>query len=82
MVFPQMLHGTGIFSYMWLEFMVNVGKCSIHGAVGSTLKILKTNPKRREKNELHNDSCRRQPTAIFLEVKLYLIHHPKIETEI
>ena len=24
----------GIFTYMWLKFMVNVGKCSIHGAFG------------------------------------------------
>ena len=24
----------GIFTYMWLKFMVNVGKYSIHGAYG------------------------------------------------
>ena len=30
----QMLHGTGIFIYIWLNFMVNVGKYSIHGEYG------------------------------------------------
>ena len=25
-----MLHGTGIFTYMWLMFMVNVGKYNSH----------------------------------------------------
>ena len=30
----QMLHGAGIFMYMWVNFSVNVGKYSIHGAFG------------------------------------------------
>ena len=36
---PQMLvcishriHGTGLFTYLWLIFMVNVSKCIIHGS--------------------------------------------------
>ena len=29
-----MLHVTGIFTYIWLMFMVNVGTYSIHGAYG------------------------------------------------
>ena len=35
---PNMLHGTGIFTYIYhklpYKFMVNVGKYSIHGASG------------------------------------------------
>ena len=27
-----MLHGTGMFTYIWLKFMVNLGKHSIHSA--------------------------------------------------
>ena len=30
----QMLHGAGIFTYIWAIFMVNVGTYSIHGASG------------------------------------------------
>ena len=30
-----MLRGTGIFAYICLEFMVNVGAYSIHGAYGT-----------------------------------------------
>ena len=30
----QMLHGAGIFAYIWAIFGVNVGKYSIHGAYG------------------------------------------------
>ena len=30
----QMLHGAGIFTYIWAIFVVNVGKYSIHGAYG------------------------------------------------
>ena len=30
------LHGTGIFAYTWLIFMVNVGKYTIHGSSGYT----------------------------------------------
>jgi hypothetical protein len=29
-----MLHGAGIFTYIWAIFVVNVGKYSIHGAYG------------------------------------------------
>ena len=28
------IHGTGIFTYIWLIFMVNVGKYTIHGSYG------------------------------------------------
>ena len=28
------IHGTGIFTYIWLIFMVNVGKYTIHGWYG------------------------------------------------
>ena len=31
-IITQMLHGTGIFTYIWLKFMVNVGKYTIHGS--------------------------------------------------
>ena len=31
---PEMFHGAGIFIYIWINFSVNVGKCSIHGASG------------------------------------------------
>ena len=30
----QMLHGAGIFTYIWVIFRANVGKHSIHGASG------------------------------------------------
>jgi hypothetical protein len=30
----QMLHGAGIFTYIWAIFGVNVGTYSIHGASG------------------------------------------------
>ena len=32
--FPQSqrIHGTGIFTYIWLNFIVNVGKYTIHGS--------------------------------------------------
>ena len=34
------IHGTGIFTYIWLNSMVNVGKYTIHGSYGSlTAKI-------------------------------------------
>ena len=33
-VYTQMLHGAGIFTYMWVMLVVNVGKYSIHGASG------------------------------------------------
>ena len=29
-----MLHGAGIFTYIWVIFRANVGKFSIHGAYG------------------------------------------------
>ena len=29
--FPFLLHGIGIFTYIWLKFMVNVGRYSIRG---------------------------------------------------
>ena len=32
--YPLRIHGTGIFTYIWLIFMVNVGKYSIHGFYG------------------------------------------------
>ena len=28
------IRGTGIFTHIWLIFMVNVGKCTIHGSYG------------------------------------------------
>ena len=31
---PHTIHGTGIFTYIWLTFMVNVGKYTIHGWYG------------------------------------------------
>ena len=31
----QMLHGTGMFTYIYRKFMPNVGKYSIHGAYGT-----------------------------------------------
>ena len=30
----QRIHGTGTFTYIWLIFMVNVGKYTIHGSYG------------------------------------------------
>ena len=32
---PQMLHGAGIFTYIWAIFVVNIGKYSVHGAFGN-----------------------------------------------
>ena len=31
---PIPYHGTGIFTYIWVVFMVNVGKYTIHGSYG------------------------------------------------
>ena len=28
----QMLHGAGIFTYIWVIFVISVGKCFIHGS--------------------------------------------------
>ena len=39
------IHGTGIFTYIWLIFMANVGKYTIHGSYGIDLVS-------REKNRL------------------------------
>ena len=33
------IHGTGIFTYLWLIFMVNIGKYTIHGSYGSLKRI-------------------------------------------
>ena len=33
-IYTQVLHGDGIFTYMWAIFGVNVGKYSIHEASG------------------------------------------------
>ena len=33
------IHGTGIFAYIWLIFMVNVGKYTIHGSYGLYSKL-------------------------------------------
>ena len=33
-VVAHRIHGTGIFPYIWLIFMVNVGKYTIHGSYG------------------------------------------------
>ena len=30
----SLTHMCGIFTYIWINFMVNVGQCSIHGAYG------------------------------------------------
>ena len=35
------IHGTGIFPYIWLIFMVNEGKYTIHGSYGNYNKISK-----------------------------------------
>ena len=35
----QRIHGTGIFSYLWLIFMENVGKYTIHGFDGISKHI-------------------------------------------
>ena len=35
-----MLHGAGIFTYIWAIYRVNVGKYSIHGAYGSIINYL------------------------------------------
>ena len=32
------IHGTGIFTYIWLIFMVSAGNCTIHGCYGVILK--------------------------------------------
>ena len=34
--YPHRIHGTGIFTYVWLIFMANVGKYTIHGSYGIT----------------------------------------------
>ena len=33
------IHGTGIFTYIWLIFMVNVGTYTIHGWYGKVLNV-------------------------------------------
>ena len=33
------IHGTGIFTYIWLIFMVNVGKHTIHGSYGWLVQV-------------------------------------------
>ena len=33
-IMSHRIHGTGIFPYIWLNFMVNVGKYTIHGSYG------------------------------------------------
>ena len=33
-VYSHRIHGTGIFTYIWLKFMVNVDKHTIHGSYG------------------------------------------------
>ncbi len=38
------IHGTGIFTYIWLILVANVGKCTIHGSYG-VYKINKNNLK-------------------------------------
>ena len=35
---PWRTHGTGIFIYIWLIFMVHVGKYTIHGSYGKRIK--------------------------------------------
>ena len=35
----HMLHGAGIFTYIWAIFGVNAGKYSIHGAYGLCLLV-------------------------------------------
>ena len=35
------IHGTGIFTYIWFTFMVNVGKYTIHGSYASMYFLLK-----------------------------------------
>ena len=32
--FPLRIHGTGIFTHIWVVFVVNVGKYTIHGSYG------------------------------------------------
>ena len=39
----HVLHGAGIFTYIWVIFGVNVGKYSIHGASGINENCLKQN---------------------------------------
>ena len=36
---PHMLHGAGIFTYIWAIFGVNIGTYSIHGAYGIWLVV-------------------------------------------
>ena len=38
----QMLHGAGIFTYIWLISGLNVGKYSIHGAYGMGYPLVMT----------------------------------------
>ena len=33
-IMTHRIHGTGIFTYIWLIFMVNVGVYTIHGSYG------------------------------------------------
>ena len=33
-VYSHRIHGAGIFTYIWLKFMVNFGKYNIHGSYG------------------------------------------------
>ena len=51
------IHGTGIFTYIWLIFMVNVGKYTIHGSYGLCHRVV-LSPLRRKK---------KQPTSLFAD---------------
>ena len=42
--FPILGSMYGIFTYIWLIFMVNVGKYTIHGSYGYTITALLQNP--------------------------------------
>ena len=35
----HMLHGAGIFTYIWVFFWANVGKYTIHGAYGYSMNV-------------------------------------------
>ena len=47
---PHRIHGTGIFTYIWAVFIINVGKYTIHGRYG-TLDIWYTSHEPRKKKK-------------------------------
>ena len=48
-VHSHRIHGTGIFTYIWLIFMVHVGKYTIHGSYGIQKQVLPSTNRRPQR---------------------------------